>query len=245
MLDENSPLSLYYQFKNIIIDNINNKVWDFNAKIPSERELCDLYRVSRITVRQALKELEDEGYLYRKQGRGTFVTGHKFTQRLSNLYSFSDEIRKMGSVPGTKIIWFDVIESYPAIADQLGIPAGEKVFAIKRLRLADNEPFAVETSYVVYKYAAELTEEAVSQLGLYKALQQKCGVVVSDAVETFEAVNVNGENAGFLEVDKNSASLHLDRITYFNGTIIEYCSSIIRGDKYQYSVRLGKQQTSI
>ncbi len=239
MLDENSPLSLYYQLKNIIIDNIKQKVWDVNSKIPPERELCDIYHVSRITVRQALKELEDEGYLYRKQGKGTFVTGQKFVQRLSKFYSFSSEIRKMGAVPGAKILSFEVVPAGTAVADKLKIPADEKVFAIKRLRLANDEPFAVETSYIVYKYAKKLTRDAVDRLGLYKALEQDCDVVVSDAIETFEAVNLNGVDAEYLDVSKKTAALHLDRIASFEGKIIEYCNSKIRGDKYKYTIQLG------
>ncbi|MCY1715173.1 GntR family transcriptional regulator [Caproiciproducens galactitolivorans] len=239
MLDENSPLSLYYQVKSIIIDNIKNKVWTMNSKIPAERELCEMYKVSRITVRQALKELEDEGYLYRKQGKGTFVTGQKFVQRLSQFYSFSEEIAKMGAIPSTKTISFDISEADPLIAEKLQIGSNEMVFAIKRLRLADNEPFGIETSYVVYKYAMELKEEDVNQFGLYNALKLKCGVIPNEATETFEAVNVGSEDAKYLNVSKNAAALHLNRITSANGNKIEYCVSTIRGDKYKYTIQLG------
>jgi GntR family transcriptional regulator len=244
MLDENSPLSLYYQVKKIIIGNIKNKVWEVNSKIPAERELCEMYKVSRITVRQALKELQNEGYLYRKQGKGTFVTGQKFVQRLSQFYSFSEEIAKMGSTPGTRIISFDIVEAELSIAEKLNITITDKIFAIKRLRLADNEPFAFEISYVVYKYAKELTEEAVNKLGLYNALKQTCSVVADDATETFEAVTVNSEEAKYLEVGKKAAALHLERITSADGYIIEYCKGIIRGDKYKYTIKLG-EHTSI
>lgn len=245
MLDENSPLSLYYQVKSIIFDNIKNKVWEMNSKIPAERELCEMYNVSRITVRQALKELEDEGYLYRKQGKGTFVTGQKFVQRLSQFYSFSEEITKMGAVPSAKIISFSIGEVGESVAVKLKISSNEKVFAIKRLRLADNEPFAIEISYIVYKYAKDLTEEAVDKLGLYDALKQTCGVVTSEATETFEAVAVNGEEARYLKVSKNAPALHLERITSADGNIIEYCISAIRGDKYKYTIQLGKHTSDI
>lgn len=240
MLDENSPLSLYYQLKNIIIDNIKNKVWDLDSKIPTERELCEMYNVSRITVRQALKELEDEGYLYRKQGKGTFVKRQKFVQHLSQFYSFSEEITKMGSVPATNILQFDIIEADQVVANKLKIPTGEKTFAIKRLRLADGEPFALETSFVVHKYAKNLTKEAVAQLGLYEALRQKCGVIPNEATETFEAVLVGTEQAKYLEVPKKSAALYLERVTMAQGNIIEYCTSTIRGDKYKYTIQLEK-----
>lgn len=241
MLDENSPLSLYYQLKNIIIDNIKNKIWDINTKIPTERELCENYKVSRITVRQALKELENEGYLYRKQGKGTFVTGQKFVQRLSHFYSFSEEISKMGSIPSTEILSFEIVPADLSIAEKLNIAEKEKVFSIRRLRLADNEPFAVETSYVVHKYAKDLTREDIDKYGLYKTLQQDCGIYPTTASETFEAVVTNSEEARFLQVDKRSAVLRLERITSSaDGIIIEYCISIIRSDKYKYTIQLSK-----
>lgn len=204
-----------------------------------------MYKVSRITVRQALTELENEGYLYRKQGKGTFVTGRKFTQRLSQFYSFSEEIAKMGSIPSTEIISFDISEAGPIIAEKLKITENEQVFIIRRLRIADNEPFAVETSYIVYKYAKNLTEESVNKFGLYNALKQECGVVMSEATETFEAVNVNSEAAKYLKVGKNAAALHLNRITFADGKIIEYCVSIIRGDKYKYTIQLGNHISDV
>ncbi len=244
MLDEKSPLSLYYQIKNIIIANIENKNWENGSKIPTERELCETYNVSRITVRQALKELENEGYLYRKQGRGTFVTERKFVQRLSQFYSFSEEIQKMGAAPSTKIISFEIVQADQRVADKLLLPCGDKVFAIKRLRLADGEPFAVEISYIVYKYTKPLTEESVAQLGLYEALKRKCALEPNEATETFEAVFVSSQEAEYLHVNKRAPALRLERVTSAQGNIVEYCVSIIRGDKYKYTVQLTKQ-TSI
>jgi len=243
MLDEKSPLALYHQLKNIIMDNIKNKVWEINTKLPTERELCEMYNVSRITVRQALKELENEGYIYRKQGKGTFVTRPKFVQKLSRLYSFSNEIKNMGAVPSTKIISFDLAGAELHIADKLNIDVDEKVYAVKRLRLADNEPFAFEISYLVYKYAPNLTRESIDKYGLYNALRLDCGIDTTEAEETFEAVAVNAEAAKYLQVRKKDPALHLERITYADGKIIEYCTSIIRGDKYKYRIRLGKQST--
>lgn len=240
MLDENSPLSLYYQVKSIIIDNIKNKVWTTNEKIPTERELCEIYKVSRITVRQALNELENEGYLYRKQGKGTFVTGQKFVQRLSKFYSFSEEIAEMGSVPGTKIISFDIVLAEQMIAEKLNIMENEKIFAIRRLRLANNEPFGIEISYIVYKYAKNLTKDAVEKLGLYNSLRQQCGIGPNKAIETFEAVIVTNEEAKYLETDKKAAALRLERVTSADEIIVEYCISIIRGDKYKYVIQLKK-----
>lgn len=90
-LDERSPMSLYYQLKTILAEKIHSGQWKVNDRIPTERELCDAYGVSRATVRLALGELENEGLLYRKQGKGTFVAAPKIEQLLSGFYSFSEE----------------------------------------------------------------------------------------------------------------------------------------------------------
>jgi GntR family transcriptional regulator len=238
MLNEKLPISLYYQLKNIFLGYIKSGEWPLNYKIPTERQLCETFNISRITVRQALNELENEGYMYRKQGKGTFITTPKFVQRLSSFYSFSDEIKKMGSVPSTEIISFYLMDADKTISEKLAIEIGQKVFEVKRLRLADGDPFAMETSYIPYKHTESMTEEFVRELGLYNTLSEKCGLKPDEAMETFEAGLVGNDNSKVLKVSGRSPAMHLERITSAQGQIIEYCISIIRGDKYKYTVNL-------
>lgn len=238
MLDEKAPVTLYYQLKNIIIDKINSNEWPVNTKIPTERQLCEMYNVSRITVRQSIEKIERDGYLYRKQGKGTFVTLPKLEQRLSNFYSFSEEIKKMGYIPGSKILLFTTTKANDTIADNLSIDKGTLVYMIKRLRLASNEPFAVEISYIPYYRFKDLQENDISSNGLYNTLKQKYKVNPDEATETFEAVLINSEESGFLQIKKNSPGLLLERLTYAGGKTVEYCKSVIRGDRYKYKVIL-------
>lgn len=238
MLDEKSSVSLYSQLEDVFINNIKNVMWKIDMKIPTERELCQMFSVSRITVRQALKALEDKGYIHRKQGKGTFVTAPKYEQRLNSFYSFSEEIRKLGAVPSTKIIYFQILESNESISQVLGIREGAKVYSIRRLRLANNDPFAVETSYIPYDVSGELTMETVDKKGLYNTLKDVCHLVPDEAEETFSAVLTDYESSLYLKIKNHSAALSLDRVTKAKGVIIEYCLSIIRGDMYRYKVVL-------
>lgn len=238
MLNEKAPLSLYYQLKEALIKRVKEKEWTVNTKIPTERELCELYSVSRITVRQALDAMEEEGYLYRKQGKGTFVTAPKLKQRLNDFYSFSEEIRKMGFEPDTKILDFKIIESNDITSQNLEIGKGEKVYAVKRLRLADKVPFTVETSYIPYEVAVGLTKEEVENNGLYNTLKNTFSIMPNEAIESFEAVLVPNEYALYLDVKKNSAALKIERTTKAKDRVVEYCESIIRGDRYKYTVYL-------
>lgn len=238
MLDEKAPVTLYFQLKEIIINKIKSNEWPIESRIPTERQLCDIYKVSRITVRQALGELEQEGFLYRKQGKGTFVTVPKIEQRLSKFYSFSDEISRMGHVPATKILVFTTIEADDAIARNLNVEKDSIIYRIKRLRLANNEPFAVETSYIPGNMFNDLKEDEIASYGLYNTLKQKYNVKPDEADETFEAVLISIEDAHFLQINKNSPGILLERFTHAGGKTIEYCRSIIRGDRYKYKVTL-------
>src|SRR6056297_1742906 len=107
-IDKESPLSLYYQLKQIIIDMIENRELKENDKLLTEKELCQKYEISRVTVRQALKELENEDYIYKIQGKGTFVSPKKFQQQLLKFYSFTDEMKKLGKTPTSKVLKFDI-----------------------------------------------------------------------------------------------------------------------------------------
>lgn len=239
MLDEKLPVSLYYQLKEILTKKIKENEWLVNTRIPTERELCEMYRVSRITVRQALDELEKEGYLYRKQGRGTFVTVPKLEQRLGSFYSFSEEIRKMGAVPEATIIGFNILESSERISEILKTKKGEKVYSINRLRKADKEPFALETSYIPVAIAPDLIKENVEKDGLYNTLRNSYGIIPDEAWESFEAVLVDDEDdALHLNVKRNSAALKIVRVTRAGSGVVEYCSGLIRGDRYKYNIVL-------
>lgn len=240
MLDDKAPVALYYQLKEILIDKIKSNEWSIGSKIPTERELCEMYKVSRTTVRQALNELENTGYLNRKQGKGTFVIAPKMEQRLSYFYSFSEEIRKMGYTPGTRILDFNIVGADKNIAYQLNVSEGTKVYSIKRLRLANGEPFALETSYIPYEACVGLTPDEVSNKGLYNTLKSKYNITPSQAEEVFYAALINGKDAAYLQVKNGFPGLYLERTTYYDDSNkpIEYCKCIIKGDSYKYRVIL-------
>jgi GntR family transcriptional regulator len=239
LLDETLPVSLYYQLKQIVIDKIKTGEWAVDSKIPTELELSEYYGISRATVRQALKELVAEGSLYRKQGKGTFVLPHKIEQRLNSFYSFSNEIRKLGYSPSTTILSFDLIEADSAIEAKLRLDGDLKVFRIHRLRLADEEPFAAETSYVPRRLYPGLTREAVGAQGLYTTMRSLAGYDLESATETFEAALLDAPQAKLLNVKRPAAGLYLERLTYHSAAeVAEYCSTFIRGDRYRYSILL-------
>ncbi|MCI1981734.1 MAG: GntR family transcriptional regulator [Oscillospiraceae bacterium] len=237
-LDETLSTSLYSQLKKIILDNIKSGKWPVNTKIPTEVQLCDMYHVSRITVRQALNDLKQDGFLYRKQGKGTFVREPKLEQNLSRFYSFSTEIKKMGYTPSTRILNFEVTDASPEVLQKLKLKPGSKVYAITRLRLADSEPVVLEISYLPYSISNNLKEQDVKNFGLYSTLIKTIGCHPNKAEESFEAVLMNQEEAKYLHAKPKDAALRLERCTYADSKLVEYCISIIKGDKYTYKITL-------
>src|SRR5450432_2399049 len=145
------PVPRYYQLKEIMRERIGTGEWKPGDLIPSERELSEQYGISRMTARQAITELVNEGLFYREQGKGTFVSRHKITQQLIHLTGFTEDISARGQRPGTKVISAAMHVADEVIAEKLHINPGTPIFRLQRLRLADEEPLAIELSQITFK----------------------------------------------------------------------------------------------
>ena len=241
MLDGNLPFTLQYQLKTKLLEHIGQGVWRPGDKIPSEWELCEEYGVSRMTVREVLKDLVLDGKLTRKQGKGTFVSQPKIEHRLTSFYSFSEEIRKTGLTPHAKVLELAVAKADVRVAKYLSLPAGESVHRLVRLRYIEDDLFAYERSYIPHRLAHTLNGKQIEKSGLYRSLTEVFGLVPDEAEEDFEAINCPKAAADLLEIKPGTAVLCLNRLTYAAGEKIEYCQSIIRADKYKYKIVLGKR----
>ncbi|MFD1449032.1 GntR family transcriptional regulator [Oceanobacillus profundus] len=237
-MDKSSRVPLYLQLMEDIIRKIENQVYVENQQLPSERELCDIYGLSRITVRQALQELEREGYIYKLHGKGTFVATKSINQNLINLYSFTEEMKKMAKTPTTKVLSFSEIELEEHLANQLKLEPYEEVYQVVRLRLADNEPLMYETSYLPKKHFPDLSATDLVERPMYEVFKEDYQIVVTKAVETFLASLIREKEAKQLKVEKNQPAMLLKRHAYYQDKLIEYTISVARGDKFAYTVEL-------
>jgi GntR family transcriptional regulator len=236
-ISRNVPISLYYQLKEELLKRIISKQWLPGEKIPTEKELCSLYGVSRITVRKALDELERSGHLVRRQGKGTFVTNISFEQRLSKFYSFSEELKQRGLEEHSQVIHFDQIPATSEVANHLGLEPQGQVFKLTRLRLVDLTPYTLETSYIPVAACPSLTEKIISDKGLYNSMRVD-GVFPDRVIEKFSATVIRKSEAELMELKIGMPAMHLERVTYFGVRTIEYCISIVRGDFFTYTVEL-------
>lgn len=231
------PIALYYQLKEELRRKILSGEWKEGSKLPSEKDICEIFGVSRTTVRKAVDELEAEGYLVKKQGRGTFVKQKSIAQNLHKFYSFSEELKGLGIKETAKMVIFKEILPEAYIKKALQLSAEERVFWIKRVRYMDEQAYTVENSYIPVKYAPDMTAELVETNGLYKTLNL-FQVYPEKAVENFSAVNLSQEDARAMKLKPGEAAIYLTRTTYSGVNIIEYCHSVVRGDVFQYTVEL-------
>lgn len=221
-----------------LIKKIKIQAYRENERLPSERELCDIYGLSRITVRQALQELEREGFIYKLHGKGTFVAQKTYNQHLVKLYSFTEEMKRIGKNPTTNVLSFKEIVADDRLASIMNLAPLAEVYQIVRLRLADEEPLMYETSYLPKKVFPDLTKSHLGQKPMYDIFYETYQVNVTKAVERFSATTVREEEAVYLQMLPEQPAMQIKRYAYHDESLIEYTISVARGDKFDYTVEL-------
>lgn len=238
MINKNNKLPLYLQLVEDIIKKIEQGDFNENEKLPSERELCDIYSLSRITVRNALQALEQEDYIYKLHGKGTFVAPKTYKQKLVKVYSFTEEMKKIGKTPQTDVLSFDIISADQRLAQKMKLDVDQKVYQIRRLRLADDVPFIYETSYLPVVLFPHLTKQDLEKKPMYSIFMEKYNIGVSRATEQFSVTSLSSEEAYYLKSETERPAMLLKRFAYHEDTLIEYTVSIISGNKFKYTVEL-------
>lgn len=235
-MEEKQP-PLYDKLLNLLKKEIDIQMVPHD-KMLSERELAQRHQLSRTTVRSALKQLEIEGYIYKRHGKGTFVSNIKDRMaNLSKMYSFTEQMQEMGKIPSTLVLSFEEVTLDKDVASKLELTVGEKAYRIERLRLADNEPFMLEVSYLPMRLFPNLTKEKTQKRPLYTILSEDYHQIIRLANEEFLAGVVSGRQAKVLELSKYAPVFIIARQTYnTENVMIEYTQSIARGDKFRYQI---------
>lgn len=211
--------------------------------LPSERELCESYQVSRITVRRALADLERDGYIYRVQGKGAFVSGGKFLQPLSALTSFTQDMQAQNRRSGAKILAMEQIPASGQIAEKLAVAPGETVVLLRRLRMINEVPLAIENCYLPMKYGKTVLEHMADDMSLYSLLQEKCGVIPVTADQCLEVGPLLlWEQALFGDKVPPYAMCTTRQAFDEQGQVVEYVEGKYRADRYSYHIHMQSQQ---
>jgi GntR family transcriptional regulator len=239
-LRKSSPVPLYYQLKRAIEQFIDEGEWPPETQVPSERRLCEQFHISRITVRQALADLERQGRLVRSHGRGTYVAEVAIKKPVFPLVSFTHDVREHGLEPGARVLQFEVAPPAPHVTAALELKPGEPMLLLKRLRLANQKPLAVETVHLAGACCPDLLDEDLTNRSLYETLAARYGIVPDRAQQQWQAVPCPTNEAHYLEVASGSPVLRIEQTTFDSeGHPFEHLESYFRGDKFILVAELG------
>jgi GntR family transcriptional regulator len=207
--------------------------------IPSERQLGIDLGVSRLTVRAALDELVREGYLVRRRGAGTFVAQPKVAKGI-DVSSFSQDMQARGLVPASRTLDLRAVPAGARLGRMLHVSPAEEVLSIKRLRLADGEPMAIELLNVRASLVPGLTGEDLERSSFYELLASRYHVEIVGGTQTVEPTVTNDEESAALGVPLHSPALLFERVTRAaTGDVVEFTTSTYRGDRYRLVTELG------
>ncbi|MCR4624638.1 MAG: GntR family transcriptional regulator [Lachnospiraceae bacterium] len=230
--DASSPL--YVQLMQKIKNGISTGELKTGSRIQPEQELCSVYGVSRITVRKAITELEKEGILEKKQGKGTFVTVPAIHRKLHAVNSFHDTCRMNGKKPSTRVLVLKTIVSGKQDVDELGVAPGSRVIETVRVHFADRVPVILEENHFSMAYSYLLESDLNGSL--YNLLSE-CGAEPAQATHVISLKNASKQVAGLLKIEENTPVLYLHEVIYDQkGRPLHTSSQYIRGDIFAFRV---------
>ena len=233
MIDQMSKVPLYHQVYETLRGGILRGDWEPGALLPAEPELVSQYKVSRITIRQALDLLAGEGLIVRQRGRGTFVAAPSLEQAMVRIVNFTRDMEQRGLRAGTEVLSADLIPAPQHIAQKLDVPVGEELVYLERLRLADSTPLAIEESHLVHRYCPGLLKENFQNRSLREHLDKRYGLRWSRARQVIRAIQAAPEIARHLEVPTGDPLLHIERVSYSQQNVpVEFLRVYYRGDRY-------------
>lgn len=239
-VSKNSPIPLYYQLKEILQEMIDNEELKPGDALPSERELCEILGISRMTVRKAVMDLVNEGIVYREQGKGTFVAKPKSKHLLNKLQGFTEEMEEKGLKVKTQILSFETEYATVKLLKILGMKDNQtQVLKIRRLRIVEGMPFALETVWLNKAMVPDLTRELLEGESLYTILKRHYHYQLGYARQTIEPIRLNEFESKLLAMQNHSLALLFRRTTFLeNDEVLEYTKCIYRSDRYKYEILL-------
>lgn len=237
-LDSRSALPLYQQIKDLIKRQIANNVWRLGEMIPSENELAAGLQVSAGTVKKALADLVNEGVLVRRQGKGTFVARPDFKRSFIRFFRYGLGSGP-GALPASRVLSCRVIDPPAGVRGVLNLTRGERVIAIKRLRLLEDEPLMLEDLFLPRAIFDGFEKKDISRELLYPIYDAEYDTPIVWAEEFLEPRIAEGEAARYLGLKPGAPVIFIERIAYTLGDKpVEFRSSLGRGDRFRYHIEL-------
>lgn len=238
-LKRQAPIPLYVQLKDALAAEIAAGRYRPHQQLPSERELCERFKVSRMTARQAITGLTHDGLVYARVGKGTFVSEPKINQELRTLSGFSQDVRARGGKPGSRVLEARIIPATAHLAHALQVPPKTKLVLLSRLRLSNGVPRAIETAYLPHSLCPDLLRFDFAVESLYHVLESEYGLRLVRAEQTIEAGLAEPPELELLQLVPPAAVLKMERLTFTDRDVpVEYVVSTYRGDQYKFRASL-------
>ena len=223
----------YIRIHDAIKKEIDGGVWEIGQRLPSERDLADEYEVSRMTLRQAITLLVEEGILERRVGSGTYVASHRVQEKMRGTTSFTEIVRSQGKTPSSRVVSYQRKPANETEIQQLQLKPSDYVVRMERVRYADNMPLVFEVASIPEKLIREFKREDITE-HFFQTLTDN-GYEIGKSQQTIYAKNASERVANYLKVPKNHAVLALTQVSYFtDGRPFEYVHSQYVGDRFEF-----------
>lgn len=225
---------VYIQIHNQLRENIEDGKWKVGEKIPAERELAADFDVSRMTLRQAIQALVDEGILERRVGSGTFVANRKVQERMSGVTSFTDLMRSLGKTPSSTTISYHLTIPSQTEIEKLKLGHGEQVVRMERVRSANDVPICFEIATVPSRLIENLSKDEVTN-SFWQTLEKKAHLYPGHAIQHISATKATEKIATYLNVKRGDALLRMTQLSYLqDGTPFEYVHTQYVGSRFEF-----------
>nr|WP_263327682.1 GntR family transcriptional regulator [Neobacillus sp. Marseille-Q6967] len=231
MIRDEETVPFYKQLRNKILDDIESGKLKHGDKLPSERELAEQYKISRMTARHTLTVLEREGVVERRVGAGTFVTNNKITMDFVTFNSFTKNMLNKGLTPSTQILSITEIEATPKLIQKLHLSQGEIVIALKRLRFVNETPISIEESFISKKLCPELPNLIKDNDSLYAILENEYGIFLVKCKEYMQVTFSDDSESKLLRIRSESPCIYQEAVAFDkDNKEIELSTSLTRSD---------------
>lgn len=238
-----APVPLYNQLKELLRAQILAGIYPAETQIPSESELGNLFKVSRITVRQALGDLQKEGLIFKIHGKGTFVAKPKAFQNVTRLQGLAESLAHLGYEVINQILGATIVSADARIAERLHLLEGSSVVEIKRVRLINREPISLEISYLPAALGEKLQRADLVTRDIFLILENDYHLTLGHADLAIDAVLATSDLAKALNVNEGAPIMRIERLTHTAaGEPIDFEFLYYRGDAFQYRLRIDRQR---
>jgi GntR family transcriptional regulator len=241
---EASPIPLYSQVRESVRERITDGTFAAHARLPAEGKMSDIFGVSRITIRQAISDLQKEGVIFKVPGKGTFVSTPKVFQDLSQLEGFAEAMSRKGYEIFNEVISHVTSPAPTRIAEQLGLPSAANVTEIRRIRHINQEPVSLEITYLPEEIGERLRREDLAHRDIFLILERDYSIALGNAELQIGAIAADTGLAAALRVKEGTALLCIERLTRgADGTPLDFEYLYFRGEAFQYRLQIARRNT--